>query len=351
MLATLLKGSGIRFLSREALSCTLFTMKVIHSAFAVLMIVSSLSSSDVRLHGPLKIEGAVAFTEGPAVDPSSPGNVYFTDIVNNRIMRRDPAGDLHTFRVPSGKANGLAFDASGRLHACEGGGEGGNRRITRTEKDGSMTVLTDRYEGRRYNSPNDLTIDSSGRIFFTDPRYGDRSDIEQVDESGKPVEGVYRIDADGTVTRIINHEVDRPNGLAVSEDGTFLFVADNVNSGPNDGVGGNRKLWRFEIDDKGSVKEESRKLLFDWGTERGPDGLTIGPDGFLYVAAGFNHPSLPAETNEVHKAGVYCFDSDGSQKGFIPIPADMITNCTFGGASGKTLFITAGQTLWSQVIE
>ena len=301
--------------------------------------------------GALRSEGQVAFTEGPAWHEAT-GNVYFSDIENNRIMRLDPSGKIHIFRTPSGRANGLAFDARGRLVACEGGNEGGNRRITRTEADGTVTVLTDRYENKRYNSPNDLAIDAKGRIFFTDPRYGDRSDIEQINIDGRPIEGVYRIDPDGRVHRVILHDVDRPNGIGLSPDGRRLYVADNVNSGPNEGVGGNRKLWCFELTPGGEVVEKSRRLLFDWGTERGPDGLTVAPNGDLYVAAGFNFPNPPAETAEKFRAGIYVLSPEtGELKRFYPVPADMITNCAFGGADGKTLYITAGHMLWSLRVE
>ncbi len=290
---------------------------------------------------PLKSEANVAFVEGPAWHPD--GNVYFTDIVNNRIMRRDPAGQLQVFRTPSGKANGLAFDSEQRLVACEGG----NKRVTRTGADGTITVLADNFMGREFNSPNDLVIDAKGRVYFSDPRYGDQAGMEIFDANGKPVEGVYRIDLDGKVTQVISHEVDRPNGLAISKDGRYLLVADNVNSGPNDGVGGNRKLWRFELNENGSVKVASRKLLFDWGTERGPDGMVAGPDGKYYVTAGFNHANLPAETAVKHRAGVYVFDIEGKLERVIPVPMDMVTNCTFGGKDGRTLYVTAGHTLWS----
>lgn len=295
--------------------------------------------------GKLQIQGEVAFTEGPAWHPS--GNVYFTDIVNNRIMRRDPKGALHVYRHPSGKANGLAFDRQGRLLACEGAGEGGNRRVTRTELDGSVTVLADEYNGKRFNSPNDLAIDSKGRIYFSDPRYGPRGDLEQFDEEGREIEGVYRIDTDGKVTRIITHQAHRPNGLAVSADDKFLYVADNVNDGPDDGLGGNRKLWRFDLQANGTIDPKSQKLLFDWGTDRGPDGMTIDAAGRLFVTAGFNFPKPPVETSKKYKAGVYVLSPQGELLQFLPVPADMITNCTFGGDDMKTLFITAGHTLWS----
>lgn len=293
-----------------------------------------------------KAENRVAFTEGPAWHPS--GNVFFTDIANNRIMRLDRLGELHTYRTPSGRANGLLFDQSVRLIACEGGGEGGNRRVTRTEPDGTRTVLTDRFEGKRYNSPNDVAMDSQGNLYFTDPRYGPRDNIEQRDADGNPIEGVYRIDAaTNTVTRVIANEVDRPNGIAVSADDRYLFVADNVNDGPNDGVGGNRKLWRFELAADGSVDVDSRKLLFDWGTDRGPDGMVLGPSGLIYVAAGFNVPNLPAETVQRYKAGVYVLTAEGELQAFMPVLADMVTNCTIGGPNMKKLYITAGHKLWS----
>ena len=127
----------------------------------------------------------VAFTEGPAWHPN--GSVFFTDVENNRIMWRDPANVTRVHRTPSGRANGLVFDLAGRLLACEGAKEGGNRRVTRTELDGSISILVDRFDGKRFNSPNDITVDSKGFVFFTDPRYGDRSDMELFDAQGNAI--------------------------------------------------------------------------------------------------------------------------------------------------------------------
>lgn len=290
--------------------------------------------------GAVKVETSVAFVEGPAWHPS--GNVYFTDPGNNRIMRRDGKGALHVFRQPAGRANGLVFDARGRLIACEGAGEGGNRRVTRTELDGTITVLADKFEGKRFNSPNDVTADAKGRVYFTDPRYGPRDDIEQRDANGKPIEGVYRIDPDGKVTRVIAGEVERPNGLAVSPDQKWLYVVDNQNSTAD----GNRKLWRFALGGNGSVDANSRKLLHDFGHGRGGDGMEVDREGRLYVAAGFNVANEPLESAEV-AAGVYVFSPEGKQVAFVPIKMDMVTNCCFGDSDGKTLFVTAGHTLWS----
>lgn len=316
------------------------------AALQVLVALSNIaiSSEPIPSSSLLKIEGQVAFTEGPAWHPD--GNVYFSDIVNNRIMRRDANGEMHVFRTPSGRTNGIQFDHQGRMLCCEGGGLDSNRRITRTELNGTITVLTDRYQDGKFNSPNDLAVDSKGRVYFTDPRYGDRSDMQQRDAYDNEIEGVYRIDDVGKVERIISHEVSRPNGILVSPDDRYLYVADNVNDGPN-GLGGNRKLWRFDLNADGSIEPASRKLLFDWGTDRGPDGLAMDVEGRLYAAAGFNFPNPPVETAEKHKAGIYVIATEGGLLQFIPVAADMITNCTFGDADRKTLYITAGHKLWS----
>src|SRR5262249_36190307 len=153
--------------------------------------------------------------------------------------------------------NGLLFDEKGRLLACEPD----KRRITRTELDGKITVLADKYDGKRYNQPNDITVDSQGRIYFSDPFYGGNVKLEMTDGEGKIVEGVYRIEPDGSVTRIIGRELERPNGVLVSADDKYLFVADNNNST----VKGARKLYRFDLKKDGTVDMASRKLLFDWG--------------------------------------------------------------------------------------
>lgn len=286
--------------------------------------------------------GQVAFTEGPVWHPD--GSVYFTDVLNNRIMRRDASGTIRVFRQPSGRANGLVFDLQGRLLACEGGSEGGNRRITRTELNGVVNVVVDRFEGKRFNSPNDITIDRQGYIYFTDPRYGDRSDMEMLDATGQAIEGVYRVAPDGSVVRLLAHEVNRPNGIAISPDDRYLYVADNA----NDATAHVRKLWRFELNAERSIVPGSQQQLYDWGTDRGPDGMAINSQGQLYVTAGLNYAAPPHETAGEHKAAVYVISgSDGKLLETIPVPMDMVTNCAFGGEQLRTLFITAGHTLWS----
>jgi gluconolactonase len=272
--------------------------------------------------------------EGPAWHPK----LGLLTSGNGDINRRDLDGKVSVYRKGSG-SNGLMFDGRARLVICEAA----NRRVTRVEEDGRLTVLADRYDGHRFNQPNDLTIDSRGRIYFSDPCYGDRRGMEMVDAGGRKVEGVYRIDPDGRVSRVITHEADRPNGLAVTADDRALYVADNN----NDTVGGARKLSRFALRPDGTVDPASRALVHDWGATRGPDGIKIDAAGRLFVAAGLNRPNPPYETQERPTAGIYVFSPAGALLRVIPIPRDECTNCAFGGADLKTLFVTAGGTLWS----
>ncbi len=274
--------------------------------------------------------------EGPAWNAATHTLYYVGDDRISKIVDGHASQD---FRNPVTGANGLLIDRKGRLLACEAG----NRRVTRTDQNGSVTILANRLEGKRFNSPNDLSLDSQDRIYFTDPRYGPRDTMEMRDAKGELVEGVYRIDTSGKIERILGRDsVDRPNGLLVSPDDKFLFVADNNNT-----VGGARKLWRFDLRPDGSVDAGSRKLIFNWKTSRGPDGLKIDAQNRLFVAAGRSVASLPNETAKPYTGGVYVLSSGGSLLDFIPIPNDEVTNCAFGGEDLKTLYITAGGTLWT----
>ncbi len=219
----------------------------------------------------LVVEGA---GEGPAWHPEL--GLLFSG--GGGIQRYSRDGKLSIYRQDAG-TNGLLFDLQGRLLSCEPV----RRVLSRTEKDGTLNVLAERFQGQRFNQPNDVTIDSRGRIYFSDPQYGPRDKMELVDDSGRTVEGVYRIDRNGQVTRIITHQVDRPNGVLVTSDDRSLYVADNNNNSLDDqnNVIGNRKLWRFDLQDDGTVDENSRKLIFDWTDARGPDGMaqdTAGAD-------------------------------------------------------------------------
>jgi gluconolactonase len=195
----------------------------------------------------------------------------------------------------------------------------------------------------RFTEPNDLTVDSKGRIYFSDPCYGDRSRIEMKDDKGQTVEGVYRIDPDGKVSRVIGREVERANGVLVTPDDKYIYVADNNNNTK----GGARQLWRFDLRPGGSVDLKSKKLMYDWGTGRGPDGLKQDTKGRLYVAAGLNKPNPPFEPATDVKGGIYVLDPNGKLLTFLPVPTDEVTNCAFGGDDRKTLYITGGGTLYS----
>lgn len=254
------------------------------------------------------------FTEGPTL--GSEGVIYFSDI-GDRTMRFDPrTRKTSVFRAKSGKSNGLMMDRKGNLIACEGA-KGGRRRISLTTPERESRTLADRWMGKRFNSPNDLAIDSRGRIYFTDPRYvGDEPrEIE--------FEGVFLVERGGAV-RLATREVQKPNGILVSLDGKFIYVADNNNT-PT----GNRHLLRFRVNKDGTLG--GKKVLFDFGTDRrGIDGMTLDTRGNIYATAG-----------REAQAGVYVFSPAGKNLAFIATPGPP-TNCVFGGGvENDTLYITA----------
>ncbi len=258
------------------------------------------------------------FTEGPTEGPD--GAIYFSDI-GNRIMKYDPkSGKTTVFRDPGGRANGLKFDAMGRLIACEGANTGGGRRISITEKDGSVKALATGFEGKQFNSPNDLTLDSKGRIYFSDPRYVG-SEKRELDH-----ESVYRIDPDGTVTRLTK-DVTKPNGLVIAPDGKTLYISDHSGDAK-----GSRALIAYPLNADGTVG--ARKVLYDFGKERGIDGMTIASDGTIVATAGSKTAG-----------GIYFFNPEGKKLAFLPTPEDP-NNCCFGGTDRKTLYITAGKSLY-----
>jgi gluconolactonase len=282
---------------------------------------------DARLE---RVFAGGVFLEGPAVSPD--GAVYFSDITSpdatglqvGHIWRYDPrSGATVIFRSPSGQSNGIEFDAAGRMVVVEGANAGG-RRVTRTDMaSGRSVALALQFRGRPFNSPNDLTIDEAGRIFFTDPRYVGPEPLEQ------PVMGVYRIDPDGTVSLVIA-DAGKPNGIVVSPDQRTLYVAadDNGASGglpagvePRPGI---RALLAYDLVPDGAAR--FRSVLVDFAPGSGPDGIAVDVDGNIYAA-------LPD--------GVRVFSPAGDELAVIPVP-EVPSNIAFGrGAEARTLFITA----------
>jgi len=268
-----------------------------------------------------KVVGDLQFGEGPAWHPD--GYLVFEDVPTNRTLKLDADDKLSVYRTDTAAANGLAFDRDRRLIACEGNGGAGGRRVARIEKDGRRTVLADRYQGKRLNSPNDLAIDGKGHIYFTDPRYSKRENME-LDR-----EGVYRIDPDGTLTRVVD-SLTRPNGILVTADGQTLYVADNASPG------GVVTLVAFDLDARGDARDG--RVLYDFGGGRGIDGMALDASGRIWATAG---------TKE--KAGVYVFAPDvrraqASLVTVIPMPEDP-TNCTFGGLRRDILYVTTTSSL------
>ncbi len=292
-----------------------------------------------------KISGGL--TEGPACGPD--GCVYFSDIPFGKdkglIMRFDPkTKETTVFIDDSRKSNGLKFDLEGRLVACEGSDEGGRAVVRYDLATKKRTVLADRYKGKRFNAPNDLAIDTKGRIYFSDPRYlGDEPrELEH--------RAVYRIDPDGAVTEI-THDAEKPNGIALSPDGKTLYVADHNNGtdkidpsrpAPKPGA---MKVYAFPLDPDGLVSGK-RRTLVDFGTEAGCDGMCVDLKGNVYLAA-----------RRLSKPGVLVIDPDGKEVAFIPTgaanqagaekPVGIPSNVCFGrGAESKTLYVTVDTSLY-----
>jgi gluconolactonase len=235
-----------------------------------------------------------------------------------------PDGKTEVWDKKSGDANGMRMDAKGRLVACCG--EDGARAVIRYEKDGKKTTLADKYNGKRLTAPNDLCFDAKGRVYFTDPCYGKRP------KDGQEKYAVYRIDAvDGEpvpnkVTRVID-DVDTPNGICLSPDGKTLYVADNAarKDGPH-------TLLAYDVADDGTCKR--RAVLHDFKDHRGIDGMVLDTAGNIYATA-----------EDGARTGVYIFSPTGKQLGFIRTP-ETATNCTWGGKDLKTLYITAGNSVY-----
>jgi gluconolactonase len=301
-----------------------------------------------------KLFESKVLTEGVAVAPD--GMVYFSEITFSHVARDDKgaieAGYIwkfdpsskktSIFRSPSGMSNGIKFDAAGNMIVAEGADFGG-RRITRTDmKTGKAQIIAGLFEGRPLNSPNDITIDEKGRIYFSDPRYLGHEPIDQ------PVVGVYRIDTDGSLHRIIT-DAGKANGVCVSPDQKSLYVVSNENGGTAiDRLSsgdtsqatktsvpmrkGLMALLAYDLAADGTAK--FRSTLVDYAPFDGPDGLVVDKDGNLYVA-------VRAE----NRPGICVYSPEGKELAYIP--TEVPTNVSFGrGADSNLLYITAGASLY-----
>lgn len=260
-----------------------------------------------------------AFAEGPAADAE--GNVYFSDCPNNRILLYRPSsGETTVWHEPSERANGMNFDAQGRLVVCCDGKDGGARAVRRYEADGTITTLASHYNGKKLNAPNDLCFDNEGRIYFTDPRYGYKGDLEL------ECMAVYRIELDGSLTRVID-DMQTPNGILITPDNRTLYLVDH-----NPEPGGARTLVAYDRQADG--RWQFRSTLADFGDGYGGDGMVLDVEGNIYLTAG-----------EGKKAGIYVITDAGEQIGFIPT-GEIPGNCTFGGADLRDLYIAASTSLY-----
>jgi gluconolactonase len=247
--------------------------------------------------------------------------LLWSDIPNNRIMRWDEStGAVTTFRSPSNYANGQTRDRQGRLVSCEHL----TRRVTRTEQDGSITVLLDQFDGRPLNAPNDVVVASDGSVWFTDPGYGIMSNYEGREAAFELPTAVYRLNPDDGVANQVVLDLDRPNGLCFAPDESLLYVVDS-GSTP-------KSIFVYAID-KGTVG--SGRLFADM-SPGGADGIRCDTDGNIWAGAsggdGYD--------------GVHVFASDGTLIGQIVLP-EICANLCFGGAARNRLFMTASQSVYT----
>ncbi|MGH6791103.1 MAG: SMP-30/gluconolactonase/LRE family protein [Pseudolabrys sp.] len=266
--------------------------------------------------GTLWGEGPVWFGDGRYL--------LWSDIPNNRVLRWDEeTGAVSVYRKPSNNANGSTRDRQGRLITCEHLG----RRVIRTEYDGSITVICDRFEGKRLNSPNDVVVKSDGSIWFTDPRFGLLSNYEgEIAESELPM-NIYRVDGKTGAVSVIAGDINAPNGLAFSPDEKRLYIVES-RSEP-------RTILSFDVAPSGD-KISNRKVLIDSGPQGTPDGFRCDTDGNLWCGWGMS-PELD---------GVRVFTPQGEPIGHISLP-ERCANVCFGGAKRNRLFMAAAHSLYA----
>ena len=249
--------------------------------------------------------------------------LLWSDIPNNRIMRfDDETGGVTVFRKPSDFANGNTRDREGRLVTCEHGG----RRVTRTEYDGAVTVLMDRFEGKRLNSPNDVVVKSDGSIWFTDPVFGILGNYEGVQAEPELGQNVYRIDGQTGEATIVAADVRGPNGLAFSPDESILYLVES-RATPN------RLILAYDVDGR---KLKNQRVFIDAGPGT-PDGFRVDVDGNLWCGWGMGSDDLD---------GVMVYNREGGLIGRIKLP-ERCANVCFGGRRRNRLFMAASQSIYA----
>lgn len=243
------------------------------------------------------------FTEGPVWQAD--GSLIFSDIPASRLYRWTAEGGAQIWREPTGNANGNTLDRQGRLLTCEHSG----RRVSRTEADGTVAALVDRYQGKKLNSPNDIVIKSNGVVYFTDPPYG-----IQPEEREQPCNGVYRVLPDGVIELLVD-DFDRPNGLAFSPDERILYIDDSPR----------RHVRAFDVQSDGTLTNSRIIADMDHPQPGSPDGMKIDEAGHLYVTGA---------------TGVWVFEPNGELLGVVTTP-ERPANCAWGDGDRKSLYVTA----------
>ncbi|MEQ1614001.1 MAG: SMP-30/gluconolactonase/LRE family protein [Hyphomicrobiaceae bacterium] len=278
----------------------------------------------IKLAAVERIATGMRWAEGP-VWFGDQRCLLWSDIPNNRIMRWDDKnGTVSEFRRPSNYANGNTRDRRGRLVTCEHGG----RRVTRTEYDGSITVLMDSFDGRPLNSPNDVVVASDGSIWFTDPPFGIMGNYEGHRAKPQLGQNVYRIDGETGHATVVADDVLGPNGLCFSPDERLLYIVESR------GVP-NRKILAFDVVD-GGMAIRNRRVLIDAGPGT-PDGMRCDADGNLWCGWGMGDPLLD---------GVMVFAPDGAPIGRIALP-ERCANLCFGGRANSRLFMASSQSVYA----
>jgi len=277
----------------------------------------------IKLGAVERIATGMRWAEGP-VWFGDGRYLLCSDIPNNRIIRWDEeTGTVSDFRRPSNYANGNTRDRQGRLITCEHG-----RRLIRTEYDGSITVLMDRFEGKRLNSPNDVVVKSDGSIWFTDPAFGIMSDYEGDKAPSEIGQNVYRIDGETLQASIVADDILAPNGLCFSPDETILYIVESR------GVP-TRKILAYDVAADGRTLRNKR-VAIDAGPGT-PDGMRCDSDGNLWCGWGMGTPELD---------GVMVFAPDGTPIGRIALP-ERCANLCFGGRKRNRLFMAASQSIYA----